>query len=166
MDESNFDKKPAIWPWILAAIIVLLLIWLLIKAFDVGVDTLPTPATTPATTADTAAASSDPALATVATTGAAKASAPGAERHAGMYRSSSTQLALDADGTYSLQEGPAGEGRGAWTHDAAANALHLKPDDGSRERHFRIEPDDALMPLDAAGEPAGQMAPLTRQPAQ
>ena len=166
MAESNVERKGPIWPWILAAIIVLLLIWLLIRAFDVGVDTVPTAATAPATPAGTAALSNDPAMAPAATTDAATPSDPGTGGLAGMYSGSNTQLALDADGTYSMQESPADEARGTWTHDAGANALRLKPGDGSQERLFRIESNDTLMPLNAAGEPAGQTARLARQAAQ
>lgn len=163
MAEINIEKKNAVWPWILAAIMVLVLIWLLIKAFDVGVDTAATPATAPATTADTAAGSNVPAMGTAATAEGATPTGTNLERYAGMYGSSNMQLALDADGTYSMQESPAGEGRGIWTHDASSNAVHLTPADGTQDRYFRVEGNDTLVPLDADGEPAGQMAQLTRQ---
>lgn len=164
MAEINIEKKKPVWPWILAAIIVLLLIWLLVEAFDNDDEVVVTDtavATTPVYT--------DPAIGTTPgtdTTGMGTAAGTtGADmgRFAGIYTSETMQLNLDANGTYMMQESPAGEGRGTWTHDASANALHLDPADGTDDRYFRIEGDNTLVPLNAQGEPADQMTQLTRQ---
>lgn len=170
MAEIDVEKRTAVWPWFLAAIIVVALIWLLIKAFDVKVDPAAVPADglaapTPSTSAEPAAGGNAPAAAAAPATGAATAAASNPERYAGMYASSAMRLALDGNGTYSMREGQAGEGRGSWSHDAGANALRLVPDDGSQTRHFRVESNDMLMPLDSNGEPVAQVAQLARQAA-
>lgn len=162
MAEINIEKKNSVWPWILAAIIVLLLIWLLVEAFDrddVVVATADRPVVTePAAT--TPALEAEPAAGAATAAGAASAAM---ERFAGTYSSDTMQLVLQADGSYTMQESPAGEAQGTWTHDAGANALQLTPADGGQDRYFRIEGDNALMPLNPDGQPAGQMAQLTRQ---
>ena len=150
------QKKKSVWPWIIAAIVVLLLLWALVAmlgrderaAVPVGADQTAAPMTTPApVTAPATTAPADEALA----------------RYAGEFTSVNLQLNLDADGTYTMQESPAGQGQGRWTHDASANALHLTPADGSQDRYFRVEGPDTLVPLNPDGEPAAQMAPLQRR---
>ncbi len=160
MAEINIEKKKSVWPWIVAAIVVLLLIWLLVQAFDRDDDVVSDPAlvTTPVYT-DPATDTTMPA--TDATAAMTTDSDMG--RFTGSYTSNNMQLNLDANGTYMMQESPAGEGRGTWMHDAGANALHLTPADGTSDRYFRIESADTLIPLNANGEPADQMAMLTRQ---
>lgn len=159
MAEINIEKKNAVWPWILAAIIVLLLIWLLVEAFDRDDDVVATTdepvATAPMVTGADADMEPAPAMAVEGDM----------QRFAGMYTSANMELALDANGSYTLTESPAGEASGTWTHDATANALHLTPADGSLDRYFRIDGDNALTPLNPQGEPAGQMNQLTRQDA-
>jgi len=162
MAEINTEKNKSAWPWIVAAIVVVLLIWLLVEAFERDDDVVEiadpalvatpvhtdpaTDATMPATDA-TAAIMSDSAI----------------EGFAGIYASNDMRLDLDADGTYMMQESPAGVGRGAWRHDASANALHLTPSDGTPDRFFRVEGEGRLIPLNSSGEPADQMTMLTRQ---
>lgn len=148
MAEINVERKKTVWPWIIAIIIAVLLIWALMAMLGRD-DTATT--TDPAATAGTA---------TSATTG------EGMQRFAGVYSSANMQLNLDADGTYTMSESPAGEGRGRWTHDASANALHLAPADGSQDRYFRTDGDDALTPLNPDGQPAAQMGQLNRQATQ
>jgi len=84
------------------------------------------------------------------------------EGFAGTYASNNMQLDLDIDGSYMMQESPAGAGRGTWRHDASANALHLTPSDGTPDRFSRVEGEGRLIPLNSSGEPADQMAMLTR----
>jgi hypothetical protein len=162
MAEINIEKKKSVWPWIVAAIVVLLLIWLLFETFDRDDDVVgiadPALVTTPVYT-DPATDTTMPA--TDAT--AAMMTDSDMARFTGMYTSNNMQLNLDANGTYMMQESAAGEGRGTWVHDASANALHLTPADGTADRYFRVESADTLIPLNSNGEPADQMAMLTRQ---
>lgn len=165
MAEINIEKKKPVWPWILAAIIVLLLIWLLVEAFDRDDDVVavadPTVATAPVIT--------DPATGMEPATDAAVVGTEmgtmdtGMARFAGIYTSNNMELNLNADGTYTMRESPAGEGAGTWRYDASANALHLDPADGTDDRYFRVEGDNTLIPLNPQGEPAADMAPLMRQ---
>ncbi len=162
MAEINIEKKKSVWPWIVAAIVVLLLIWLLAETFDRDDDVVavadPALVTTPVYT-DPETGTTMPA--TDAT--AAIATDSVLQGFAGIYASNKMQLDLDADGTYMMQESAAGVGRGTWRHDASANALHLTPSDGTPDRFFRVEGPGRLIPLNASGEPADQMAMLTLQ---
>lgn len=155
MAEIHIERKKSVWPWIIAAIVAALVIWALVEMFDRD-DETDAAATTPAVEETTA-----PAAAAVP----AGTDAGGLERYAGMFASDSMQLELRADGSYALQESPAGEGRGTWSHDASANALRLTPADGSQDRYFRIDGTDTLTPLDPDGQPAAQMTALTRRAA-
>lgn len=161
MAEINIERKKSVWPWIIAAIIVALLIWALLAMM--GRDDRDNAAVVPVTT--------DPAVIVPGEVGA-----PGAagelgdpaqrdaalDRYAGVYTSGNLELNLNAAGTYTMRESPAGEGQGRWTYDQSADALHLTPADGSAERYFRAENANTLVPLNPTGDPAAQMAPLQR----
>lgn len=162
MAEINIERKKSIWPWIIAALVAALLIWALLEMLDR--DDPVDPAAGAVTADQTATAPA--AVAPVATTPDAATGTAGMDGYVGTYVSDSMQLALTGDGAYVMQESPAGEGRGTWTFDASANALHLKPTDGTPDRYFRVEGTDTLVPLDPNGQPAPQMAPLTRSAAQ
>jgi hypothetical protein len=173
MAEINIERKKSIWPWIIAALIAALLIWAAVEFFDrdeqvddaAGAVTADQTAAAPAAVAP---ATTEPVAPDAAATGTAPAAgvAAGADGFAGTYISDSMQLSLTADGAYVMQESAAGEGRGTWTRDATANALHLKPADGSQDRYFRIEGPGTLIPLNPDGQPAAQMAPLNRRATQ
>jgi hypothetical protein len=156
MAEINIERKKSIWPWIIAALIAALLVWVLVEVLDR--DEAAGPAAGAATADQTAAT----APATADATGSAGAT-DGLARYAGLFVSDSMQLRLNADGSYTMQESAAGEGRGTWTHDAGANALHLTPADGSQDRFFRVESAGTLTPLNPDGAPAAQMSQLTRR---
>lgn len=166
MAEINIERKKSVWPWVIAAIIVALLVWALLAMMGRDRDT-----------AAVAPATGDPALTgTAATTAPGATTVPGAagvqdgpvqrdaalDRYAGVYASGNLELNLNSAGTYTMRESPAGEGQGRWSYDQSANALHLVPADGSTERYFRVEGADTLIPLNETGDPAGQMAPLQR----
>lgn len=157
MAEIHVERKKSVWPWIIAALLAALLIWAAVEMLDRDdrVDTAPAATGTAATAP--AAATADPAPAD-----GAAAAAP--ERYAGMFASDSMRLELRADGSYTMQESPAGDAQGRWSHDAASNALRLTPADGSQDRYFRLDGNDALTPLNPDGQPAAQMSQLTRVP--
>lgn len=154
MAEINIERKKPIWPWILAALAVALLIWGLVEMLGRdGADGAADQAAGVATADQTTVASA---------TGAAGAR-EGLSRYAGTFESDSMQLRLNADGTYTMRESAAGEGHGTWMHNASANALHLTPADGSQDRYFRAESADTLTPLNPDGAPAAEMSQLTRR---
>lgn len=159
MAEINIERKKSIWPWIIGALIAAVVIWALMEMLDNDNTAEPAAAIT---TAEQAAAPATTAPMAPATTDTAAANESLA-RYAGMFVSDSIQLRLNADGSYTMQESPAGEGSGNWMHDAGANALHLTPTDGSPDRYFRVEGADTLIPLDPDGQPAAQMSQLTRR---
>ncbi|MDQ3206747.1 MAG: copper resistance protein NlpE [Pseudomonadota bacterium] len=160
MAEINIEKKKSIWPWIIAAIVLIFLIWAVVAMLDRDPE-VATVATRDAAVVDTTVAGPETtALDAPGTDGMAAGSM---ERYAGMYVSENMQLNLNANGTYALQESPAGEAMGLWTHDASANALRLTPSDGSVDRYFRVEGPNTLTPLSPDGDPAMQMAQLERQ---
>lgn len=139
MAKIGIEEKKSVWPWIIAAIVVLLLIWALVTMLgrdQTGVG--------PAGADQTTATPASP------------------DRYAGQFTSANMQLDLNADGTYTMQESPAGTGQGRWTHDASANAIQLVPNDGSQDRFFRVDGADTLVPLGPDGQPAAQMTALQR----
>ncbi|MFC0676471.1 copper resistance protein NlpE N-terminal domain-containing protein [Lysobacter korlensis] len=172
MAEINIERKKSIWPWIIAALIAALLIWAAMEFFDrdepvddtVGAVTADQTAAAPAAVAPATTEPVAPDAAAIAAAGTTPAA--GTEGFAGTYISDSMQLSLTADGAYVMQESAAGEGRGTWIHEANANALHLKPADGSQDRYFRVEGPGTLIPLNPDGQPAAQMAPLNRRATQ
>lgn len=174
MAEINVERKKSIWPWIIAAIIVVLLIWAVLAMMgrdtaDTAVVVAPV-ATDPVLTAP-GAPEATPDLAPATTpitadmpddTTAAEQRDAALDRYAGTFVSGNIQLVLSSAGTYTMRESPAGEARGRWSYDESANALHLDPADGSQDRYFRVEGIDTLTPLNPEGDPAAQMAPLQR----
>lgn len=158
MAEINVEKKKPMWHWVIAAIIAALVIWALIEMLDsndrndaMGTTTTEQPAATmPAAGPDTNTTAAN----------------DGLDRYAGVFGSGSMQLDLNANGNYTMDESPAGQGQGTWMHDSGQNALHLTPNDGTPDRFFRVDGTDALTPLDANGQPAAQMTQLQRRVAQ
>lgn len=158
MAEINVEKKKSVWPWIVAAIIVLLLILFLVGVFDADDDVDVVDNTPVATVPVYDATAIQPAM----DSGTAAADL---ERMTGMFTSETMQLELDASGRYSLMESPAGEATGTWSYEPGTNSVQLMPDDGSVTRNFRVEGDNTLVPLDPDGAPAAMMSQLTRQDA-
>jgi hypothetical protein len=157
MADLNAPRRKPVWPWIIAALLVLALIWGLSRlADDDGrrdAAVTPPEIDAPATTTTTPPVSVDPELTAEAAL----------ERYSGTFANDTLTIDLDANGTYTLQQAPAESGSGRWSHDAASNVLRLVPADGSAERVFRIDSASMLTPLDADGQPDAQTAQLQRQ---
>lgn len=175
MAEINVVRKNSVWPLIIAAVVVVLLIWALLAMMGrdasdtapvapVATDPTETAQGTAPTTAPFAADTPDArATATATTTTTTPEQRDAAlDRYAGTYGSGNRQLVLNSAGSYTLRDSPPGEGQGRWSYDPGANVLHLAPADGSPDRYFRAEGTDTLTPLNPEGDPAAQMAPLQR----
>lgn len=173
MAESNVERKKYIWPGVIAAIVVVLLIWALLAMM--GRDTADTSVVAPVATDPVQTASgvpeATPELAPTRTpitadmpndATAAERRDAALDRYAGTFGGGDIQLVLSSAGTYTMRESPAGEGRGRWSYDESANALHLDPADDSQDRYFRVEGTDTLTPFNPDGGPAAQMVPLQR----
>ncbi|MDQ3289126.1 MAG: copper resistance protein NlpE [Pseudomonadota bacterium] len=177
MAEINIERKKSVWPWIIAAIVVALLVWALLAMM--GRDDRDTAAIAPVTTDPAVTTPDVGATAVIVPGGAVDPGAAGAQgaagmqddpaqrdaaldRYAGVYASGNLELNLNSAGTYTMRESPAGEGNGRWTFNQSASALHLMPSDGTPDRYFRVENANTLVPLNETGDPAAQMAPLQR----
>lgn len=121
-----------------------------------------------------APAASGPAPAAPTPAPVSPAAAPAAEDPAtpfdkaafgGTFSGGGLRLELRGDGTYAL-EGADGAHEGSWTHEPDTQVIRLDP--GSKtaqDRVFRLEGRDALVTLDAAGQPTTE-GTLRRQPAR
>lgn len=170
MAEINVERKKSPGPWIIAAIVVVLLIWALIEMMGrhaadttavapAAIDPVATDpiATAPRTSPTTAPMSGD-SMTTLSDRDAAL------DRYAGTFGSGNVELVLSSAGTYTMRESPdvEGQGQGRWSYDGSTNVLHLTPVVGSQDLYFRVEGVDTLTPLNPKGDPGSPMAPLQR----
>lgn len=173
MAEIDVGRKLSVWPWIIAAIVVVLLIWALLAMMGRHASDPAAAAPTANDPLEIAPGTSVAAPGTTPTTAPITTDAPASpttpeqrdgelDRYAGTYGSGNLQLVLSSAGTYTMRDSPAGEDRGRWTYDRSTSVLQLTPADGSQARNFRVEGLDTLTPLDPEGDPAAQMAPLQR----
>lgn len=81
----------------------------------------------------------------------------------GTFSAGANRLELNADGSYTM-EGPSGATQGSWTHEAGSNTVRLDP--GSKDAQdavLRIDGNDALVMIDAQGQPVPGQAQLRRE---